>query len=213
METEIVKSEGLQLTNPTDIMKVANILKDFISKNKLSCQIQGKEYAYVDGWKFAGQNFGLTAIPSKPLNESNDKEIKYSCEVDIIQISTGKKISYGFAICSNKESKKKSFDEYAIASMAQTRAIGKAFRNLLGYIMNAAGFEATPAEEMEETKYHNKGIVSEEDIQITIDAVNECSDMKILVKMYNDLSPEMQSNKKVSTAFTNKKMEFKKSAK
>jgi hypothetical protein len=32
--------------------------------------------------------------------------------------------------------------------MAQTRAIGKAYRNTFGFIAKAAGFEATPAEEM-----------------------------------------------------------------
>ena len=35
--------------------------------------------------------------------------------------------------------------------MAQTRAIGKAYRNLLAWLMKAAGFEATPAEEMDFT--------------------------------------------------------------
>ena len=33
--------------------------------------------------------------------------------------------------------------------MAQTRAVGKAFRNQLAWLMKAAGFEATPAEEMD----------------------------------------------------------------
>ncbi len=33
--------------------------------------------------------------------------------------------------------------------MAQTRAVGKAYRNILAWLMKAAGFEATPAEEMD----------------------------------------------------------------
>jgi hypothetical protein len=80
----------------------------------------------------------------------------YECECKLISIQTGKEIGYGAAICTNAETKKADFDEYAIASMSQTRAIGKAFRNLLGYVMNAAGYEATPAEEMEEETYHPK---------------------------------------------------------
>jgi len=40
----------------------------------------------------------------------------------------------------------------AICSMAQTRATGKAFRNILGWLMKAAGFAATPAEEMDFSK-------------------------------------------------------------
>ena len=59
------------------------------------------------------------------------------------------RMSKGVAICSNKEANKRQWDEYAICSMAQTRATGKAFRNLLSWIMKAAGFEATPAEEMD----------------------------------------------------------------
>lgn len=34
-------------------------------------------------------------------------------------------------------------------SMAQTRAIGKAYRNILAWIIRAAGYEPTPAEEMD----------------------------------------------------------------
>jgi hypothetical protein len=33
--------------------------------------------------------------------------------------------------------------------MAQTRAIGKAYRNILAWIIRAAGYEPTPAEEMD----------------------------------------------------------------
>ncbi len=51
-----------------------------------------------------------------------------------------KLVSVGIAICSNKEGSKKFFDEYAILSMAQTRAVGKAFRNQLAWLMKAAGF-------------------------------------------------------------------------
>ena len=54
----------------------------------------------------------------------------------------------GFATCSNKEHTKRSFADYAICSMAQTRAVGKAYRLSLGWLMKAAGYEATPAEEM-----------------------------------------------------------------
>ena len=55
----------------------------------------------------------------------------------------------GFGICSNREQGKKYYQEFAIASMAQTRAIGKAYRNILAWIIRAAGYEPTPAEEMD----------------------------------------------------------------
>lgn len=80
----------------------------------------------------------------------------YECEADVFNIKTGQKISYGAAICSNAETKKATFDQYAIQAMAQTRAIGRSVKNLLGFIMNAAGFENTPAEEMEGDQYNRK---------------------------------------------------------
>ena len=42
----------------------------------------------------------------------------------------------------------RSRDDYALRSMAQTRATGKAMRLPLGFVMSLAGYEATPAEEM-----------------------------------------------------------------
>ena len=38
--------------------------------------------------------------------------------------------------------------EFQIASMAQTRAVSKAFRLALSWVMTLAGYEPTPAEEM-----------------------------------------------------------------
>jgi hypothetical protein len=73
-----------------------------------------------------------------------------TCEVR--NITTGQLVATGIALCSNAEKTKRYFDEYAILSMAQTRAIGKAYRNLLAWLMKAAGFEATPAEEMDFAK-------------------------------------------------------------
>jgi hypothetical protein len=69
--------------------------------------------------------------------------------VEVIRLTDSVVLSRGYAVCSNKENSKRRFDEYAIASMAQTRAVGKAYRNILAWLMKAAGFEATPAEEMD----------------------------------------------------------------
>jgi hypothetical protein len=81
--------------------------------------------------------------------EPGQVEIKYMAKCEVRNINTGQLVATGVAICSNFEHSKKRFDEYAILSMAQTRAIGKAYRNLLAWLMKAAGFEATPAEEMD----------------------------------------------------------------
>ena len=41
-------------------------------------------------------------------------------------------------------------DDYAIRSMSQTRATSKALRLPLGFVMQLAGFDATPADEIPE---------------------------------------------------------------
>ena len=73
--------------------------------------------------------------------------------------------------CSNEEQKKHTFDEYAIESMAQTRAEGKAWRMLLAWMMKAAGFEQTPAEEMEEQKEFFDNCPSAEEKKLLINLV------------------------------------------
>jgi hypothetical protein len=106
----------------------------------------------VEGWQFAGGLLGM--LP----NVAEVKEIspnKWLAKVEIINQKTLEIVSTGFALCSKEEMKKKTFDEYAILSMAQTRAIGKAYRNTIGWIMKIAGYESTPAEEMVNTQPNN----------------------------------------------------------
>ena len=56
------------------------------------------------------------------------------------------------AICTRTESRGhwRYADEYALLSMAQTRAAAKCLRLPLGYLVVLAGYDATPAEEMPE---------------------------------------------------------------
>ena len=66
-------------------------------------------------------------------------------------------------------------DMFAIASMAQTRALGKAYRMGLSWIMKMAGFEGTFAEDMPRFKQpkNNKGKwaePSDEDMIIDVES-------------------------------------------
>lgn len=131
--------------------KLGSELVKFLRDNDLVIEIAGKNYVPVEGWQFVGMQLGLTEVvlscdPVAPFE--NEKEVKYRAVVEVIN-QNGTVVSRGFAWCSNQESKKKSFEEYAIASMAQTRAIGKSYRNILSWIVKMAGYEATPAEEID----------------------------------------------------------------
>lgn len=137
------------LANPTKTLELAAELQRFVKEQGLTVNIKGKSYPMVESWQWAGAQLGLYAQLNYVSNLSQDGEVKYMAEVNICQWGTNEPISKGVAICSNKEANKRQWDEYAILSMAQTRATGKAFRNLLSWLMKAAGFEATPAEEMD----------------------------------------------------------------
>lgn len=136
--------------------KLANELTKFIKDNRLSAYIAGKEYVQVEGWEFAGSQLNLTAIVEDVENQTLDTEIKYKAKVIIVHTLTDKVVSRGFAVASNKEKGRngsiKWKDEYAVLSMAQTRAIGKAYRNILAWLIKLAGYEPTPLEEMDKDK-------------------------------------------------------------
>jgi hypothetical protein len=146
----------MQLTNPSyelinkdSMLKLSTELSQLIKEKGLSSNIQGKQFVNVEGWQFAGASLGLMPIITSTQDLSNETAIKYMATCEVRNITTGTVVATGIALCSNAEKTKRYFDEYAILSMAQTRAIGKAYRNLLAWLMKAAGFEATPAEEMD----------------------------------------------------------------
>ena len=135
---------------------LAKELKAFIVANNLSSKVRGnedKEYVNVEGWQFAGSRMGVVPIVEHVINVSDYAagELKYQAKVTLLNLATNATVGAGFAICSNKESGKKFYQEFAIASMSQTRAIGKAFRNMCAWMIRAAGYEPTPLEEMEYT--------------------------------------------------------------
>lgn len=143
-----IKIKSYELGKVEDLTKMAVVLKNHIVKQKLYSNIKGKNYAHVEGWQFAGGMLGLSPRIVSVENLSSGNEIKWRAAVELIHSQSGKVVGNGFALCSNKETIKKGFDEYAILSMSQTRAIGKAYRNLIGWVMKLANFEGTPAEEM-----------------------------------------------------------------
>ena len=141
------KNEVVDVRSMSQLSEFAVVLQKFIVKNKLFTEIRERAYVHVEGWEFAGLATGISPMIRLVEDLSDEKEIKYKCQVDLVN-REDRVVGFGMAICSNKEKSKAGFDEYAIASMAQTRAIGKAYRNKLAFLMKMAGYEPTPAEEI-----------------------------------------------------------------
>ena len=142
--------DSYDIANSYETMHLAQDLARFIKENKLFHHIQGKAYVNVEGWQYAGSRLGILPVIDDLINISLDNsEIKYQAKVRLLNLKNQQTVGSGFAICSNRENGKRNYQEFAIASMAQTRAIGKAYRNILAWIIRAAGYEPTPAEEMD----------------------------------------------------------------
>ena len=147
--TKKVKIESYDISRSDETLDLAKDLDKFIKDNKLSTTVQGKEFVNVEGWQYAGSRLGIVPIVEHVINVGSPDELKYQAKVTLFDIRHGVTVGAGFAVCSNKESGKKFYQEFAIMSMAQTRAVGKAYRNILAWIIRAAGYEPTPAEEMD----------------------------------------------------------------
>lgn len=145
------KIETYDLSNSADTMHLAVDVAKFIKENNLYQNIQGKEFVNVEGWQYAGSRLGIYPVIQEvsPRYKSGSEEIIYEARATLLNTKSGQTVGAGMAVCSNKENGKKYYQEFAIASMAQTRAIGKAYRNMLAWVIRAAGYEPTPAEEMD----------------------------------------------------------------
>ena len=230
MSTELTNQPRFDLINSDSMLNLSKDLAKLIKEKGLSSNIQGKQFVNVEGWQFAGASLGLMPIITETTDltrrgtEPGQVEIKYMAKCEVRNINTGQLVATGVAICSNFEHSKKRFDEYAILSMAQTRAIGKAYRNLLAWLMKAAGFEATPAEEMDfavqevkikvqsEPENHSiKEVFAEivEEEEIDIDAIKmeiaKCTKVKQLTDLYFGYKQLFDSNEMLKRLLSMKK--------
>jgi hypothetical protein len=224
MSTELTNQPRFDLINSDSMLNLSKDLAKLIKEKGLSSNIQGKQFVNVEGWQFAGASLGLMPIITETTDltrrgtEPGQVEIKYMAKCEVRNINTGQLVATGVAICSNFEQSKKRFDEYAILSMAQTRAIGKAYRNLLAWLMKAAGFEATPAEEMDFVHEAPKKpaqtvqeVVAEivEEEEIDIDAIKadiaNCTKVKQLTDLYFGYKQVFDSNEQLKKLLSMKK--------
>ena len=151
---EIAPRGGLFNTNDPELVvekatKTADVLMDVVRNKGLSTMIQGREYLNVEAWTTLGAMLGVTARTewTKPLLDPDGVTYGYEAAVEVIN-ANGQVIARSEAQCTRGERTWANRDDYALRSMAQTRAMGKALRMPLGFIAVLAGYEATPMEEM-----------------------------------------------------------------
>lgn len=126
---------------------IANQLAPIVEKAKLYSMISGRKYVKVEGWSTMLNMLSIFPATEYARRLEREGEIAYEARV-ILRHSSGAIVGAGEGICSNKERNWAGRDEFAIKSMAQTRATGKAARLGFSWIVAMAGYEGTPAEEM-----------------------------------------------------------------
>lgn len=140
--------------------KVANTLAPVVREQGLA--IKGlnkknpeKEYVMVEGWEILGTILGIVPVTTiiEEIKNKHGHTIGYKARGTLYRnpIIKNDEIVGGTIIAraeaqADKTGRQK--EMHAIASMSQTRALGKAYRMGLSWIMKMAGFEGTPAEEM-----------------------------------------------------------------
>ena len=119
------------------------------------------EYVTVEGWEVLGTFLGIVPVTTVIEDIKNDKGriVGYKARATLYQnpVIENDEIVGGTVIARAEATADKTGfqkDLFAIASMAQTRALGKAYRMGLAWVMKMAGFEGTFAEDM--PKYRGK---------------------------------------------------------
>lgn len=108
--------------------------------------IDEKQYPRVETWQFLGACFECTALIT---STQELEECTGFLAVAHVRNAVGQIISGAEAVCMFAEPHWSGLPCFQLRSMAQTRAIAKAFRNVFAWVMVMAGFAPTPAEEVE----------------------------------------------------------------
>lgn len=123
--------------------QVASALKDVVKTQGLISVISGKEYPRCEAWTLLGTMLGVFPVLQWTRQLENGWEARVEAKT-----RDGAIVGAAEAQCLRKEKNWSNRDDFALRSMAQTRATAKALRMPLGFVMTLAGYEATPAEEM-----------------------------------------------------------------
>lgn len=130
--------------------RVADALKGVLVRQGLTARIQGRDHVLVEGWTTLGSMLGVFPVLAWTRKVPDGWEARVEART-----LDGRVIGAAESECLRTEkewgpkpSRGKPREDFALRSMAQTRATSKALRAPLGFIVTLAGYAATPAEEM-----------------------------------------------------------------
>src|SRR3990167_7417948 len=164
--------------------KIADALADVIRKQGLASRIGDREYVRVEGWTFLGTMLGVFPVTAW-TRRIEGADGGWEARVEAVT-KDGITIGAAEAECLRTERTWAKRDDYALRSMAATRATSKALRMPLGFVMTLAGFEATPADEMTDTTAKEPAKAKaqpEVEAEIETASVEQLDELKAALKM------------------------------
>lgn len=143
--------------------QVASCLKEVIQQQDLIVKGLGgnknSEYVTIEGWEVLGTMLGITPVTEiiKDIKNKQDRVVGYEARATLYRnpiIQNGEIVGGEMIARAEASADKSGFqkDMPSIRSMAQTRALGKAYRMALSWIVKMAGYEGTFAEDMPDFK-------------------------------------------------------------
>ena len=130
---------------------IATPLADVIRERKLFVGIQGREHVTIQGWTLLGSMLGVFPVTAWCRSVESGSVRGWEARVEARTLG-GAVVGAAEAQCMEDEpnwgTRERKTDNQR-RSMAQTRAASKALRLPLGFIMSLAGYDPTPAEEMD----------------------------------------------------------------
>jgi len=128
----------------------ATALRDVIESRGMFATINRRKFITVEGWTTLGAMVGVFpyVVWTEPYGTPDDNGRQHGWQARVEARYQGQPISAAESQCDRGESNWKNRDDFALRSMAQTRATSKALRLPLGFVIAIAGYEATPEAEM-----------------------------------------------------------------
>lgn len=143
----------LEQVPPKEVMRYAQAAaREIVAvarSGNLLANVGGREYPLTECMTLIGRLTGHTVRVEWSRKVPQEWGIGDGWEARAtVMDSAGHEVAAAESMCLRSERSWSKRDEFAVRSMAQTRASGKALRLALGYIVTLAGWEALPAEEI-----------------------------------------------------------------
>jgi hypothetical protein len=131
--------------------RAAKALADVLAAKPKKIIINDQQYLQFEDWQTLGRFYGVTAAARTTEYVEFGNTTGFAATAEALLVVNGQsiKISAAEAMCLNDEWKWQDKPLYQLKSMAQTRACAKALRNVLAWVVVLAGYQPTPAEEMD----------------------------------------------------------------